>query len=107
VTGFFSTAEYGLESLGLLGGLAWGGALFFAYAAGYRVPACIGGGVMGLLYTLKPAAFPISYLATWSTPPEMHTLSYSAERHMYFVLPGIVLMIFSALLFVRYRRQSA
>jgi hypothetical protein len=106
VTSFFSTAEYGLEGIALLGGFAWCGALFCAYAAGYKIPACIGGGAIGLLYTLKPAAFPISYMSTWQTPPELHTLSYTAERHMYFVLPGLVLLIFSALLFVRYKRQS-
>jgi hypothetical protein len=105
VTGFFSTAERGLEPLGLFGGMAWGGALFTAYAAGYRVPACIGGGVIGLLYMLKPAVFPIGYMSTWQTPPAYHTLSYTAERHMYFVLPGALLMFFALLLFVRYKRQ--
>jgi hypothetical protein len=106
VTGFFSTAERGLEPLGLFGGMAFGGALFTAYAAGYRIPACIGGGVMGLLYMLKPAFFPIGYLSTWQSPPQYHTLSYSAERHLYFVLPGALLMFFALLLFIRHKRQS-
>jgi hypothetical protein len=107
VTGYFNTGEYGrAEQFGVLSGIAFGGAVIAGYAGGLRLPSVIAGLVLGLLQVLKPAIFPVSYLSTWSKPPEMHTLSYTAERHLMWVIPGVALMFLSSLLFARLRRST-
>jgi len=107
VSGWFATDDRGgAEGMGLLAGLGFGGALVGAYVAAYRVPACIGGAAAALLLILKPALFPATYLATWRTPPELVTLSYGAQRHLMWVMPGVILLMLAGLLYARYRRQT-
>jgi hypothetical protein len=107
VTGYFNTGEYGrAEQFGVMSGLAFGGAVIAGYASGFRFPSVIAGLVIGLLLVLKPALFGVSYMATWRTPPQMVALSYTAERHLMWVVPGAALMFLSALLFLRLKRSG-
>lgn len=107
-SGYFATGDYSrAEQFGILSGLLFGGATIAGYVSGFRIPAVIGGAIAGLILVLKPAIFPVTYMATWHSPPEMVTLSYTAERHLMWVMPGAILMFVSGLFFLRYRRQKS
>jgi hypothetical protein len=107
ISGYFATGDYSrAEQYGVLSGLLFGGATISGYVSGFRMPSVIAGGVLGLLLVLKPAIFPVTYLATWRKPPEMVTLSYTAERHLMWVIPGALLIFVAFLFFLRYRRSQ-
>ncbi len=90
--------------MGSFAGFAVGaGMIVFFLAGGFERLACALGAGFGFLLLLKPALFGYVYDDSYSGGT--HPLSYTASSHMEWVLPGVLLMFFAGLFFIRYLRQ--
>lgn len=75
-------------------------AAFVLYALGRRMLACIAPMIIGLVLLLKPIIRPVMY--------DQDTLSLFSETHLYFILPGLaMIMLFGMLLAGAYQPDHA
>jgi len=95
---------YGPPLGGFAGFSAGVAMVVFFLAGGFERLACALGAGFGFLLMLKPAFFGYVYDDSYSGGS--HPLSYTASSHMEsWVVPGVLVMFFAGLFFIRYLRQ--
>lgn len=106
--GFASSESRTVELTGGLSGLAFAIALVSGFSSDWRSPLVCGLGTgAGFAMALKPVLFPIVTESLWKYGPGQYPLSIDAESHLWWLLPGLLLMVLSGLLYVRYRNILA